>query len=184
MLSGINWLDILFAVLLIGMVYKGSRTGVGGQLVSLAGWLILVFFAITYYDVASRAIFGFLLQKWARPISFLGITIIIFTATKTAERILNIITPHEEMPPIERVGGAIVACLRACLFFGIIGMLLIITPLEYTRESVFEKSKTARTFVDIDAAIYSWLSEYIGFVEKVDKEKLIENMMATSERKR
>ena len=184
MLAGINWLDILFAVLLIGMVYKGSRTGVGGQLVSLAGWLLLVFFAITYYDVASRAIFGFLLQQWARPVSFLGITIIVFTITKTVERILNVITPHEEMPPIERVGGAVIACLRACLFFGIIGMLFLTIPLEYVRDSVLEKSKTAKTFMGIDAAIYSWMSEHIAFIDKVDKDKVIENMMASYERKR
>ncbi len=184
MAFGINWLDILFVILLVGMIYKGSRTGVGGQLISLTGWLILVFLSITYYDIVSRAIFGFLLQKWSRPISFFGITAIGFTVIKTLERVFNVIGSSEELPPVERVGGALVACLRACLFFGLIGMQLLIVPLDYTRDSVLDGSRTGKFFVDIDAGIYSWISEHVAFVKKADKEEIINEMMRTPTKER
>ena len=80
LIKDINWLDILFVILLLGMIYKGARTGVGGQLLSLAGWCLLLFTSITYYNIVSTAIFGFLLQKWAKPITFFAIALIIFNS--------------------------------------------------------------------------------------------------------
>jgi uncharacterized membrane protein required for colicin V production len=64
-LNQINWIDIFFLILLLGMVYKGLKTGVGGQVIALIGWFVLVFMSLKYYSVVSEALFGFLLQKWA-----------------------------------------------------------------------------------------------------------------------
>ena len=111
-LTDINWLDILFVILLLGMVYKGLRTGVGSQLLSLAGWFVLLFVSIGYYKVLSEAIFGSVLQKWAKPVSFFVISAGIFTVVKILERAFNVIT-SEEHAAIERVGGALVEIGRA-----------------------------------------------------------------------
>ncbi|MBD3379474.1 MAG: hypothetical protein GF408_03320, partial [Candidatus Omnitrophica bacterium] len=141
-INDINWLDILFLVLLLGMLYKGLRTGVGGQVISLIGLAALLFFSLHYYGFLSEGIFGFMLQKWAKPLTFFSVAAVIFTVTKVLERIFNI-TGGEEMAALERIGGAVVAFFRAVLLFGVIGILFMLIPLEYTRTSVTEHSRTA-----------------------------------------
>ncbi|MEA3488963.1 MAG: CvpA family protein [Candidatus Omnitrophota bacterium] len=181
-LKSFNWLDILFVILLLGMIYKGSRTGVGGQILSLVGWFVLLFISIGYYRLLSEAIFGFLLQKWAKPVSFFLISVIIFTVIKFLERVFNVISDGE-LAIIERIGGALVASLRACLLFGVIGILLLLIPIDYARITVTEKSRTGMFFVDIDAQIYSWISDVTGVPAKRTKDELLNEFLATEKEK-
>jgi len=179
-LTNINWLDILFIILLLGMVYKGLRTGVGGQLLSLVGWFILIFVSIGYYSFLSEAIFGFLLQKWAKPVSFFVISAALFTVIKILERVFNIIV-GEELALIERIGGALVASLRAFIFFGIIGIMLLLVPLDYVRQSAVEGSRTCMFFVGLDAQIYSWMTGIVGISEQKTKDEVVEGILVATE---
>jgi len=143
------------------MVYKGAKTGVSGQLFSLAGWFLTLFISLKYYSFLSEAIFGFLLQRWAKPVSFFLISAIIFAAVKVFERVINIIS-SENAASIERMGGILIASLRACILFGLIGILFLLTPVNFLRSAAAEGSKTCMFFVHMDVAIYSGITELIG----------------------
>ena len=171
-----NWLDILFLILLLGMIYKGSMTGVGGQVISLIGLFVLMFFSIGYYYFLSTAIFGFMLQTWARPASFFIISAVLFVIIKVLERVFNVIST-EESSSIERIGGAIVASLRACLIFGLIGMQLLLVPVDYLRLAVMEGSKTCMFFVNLDAEIFSWMTGHFGIMEKRKKDDIVKSFL-------
>lgn len=160
-IQSINWLDIIFVILLLGMIYKGARTGVGGQIVSLVGWLCLTFVSISYYSFMSEALFGFLLQKWAKPVSFLGIVVVIFLIVKFIERIFNILH-GEEMAAIEKVAGAIIAGLRACMLFGVIGILFLLVPIEYLNDTASGGSKICIHFVKMDVGIYTFIENLVN----------------------
>ena len=177
-----NWVDIVFVILLLGMVYKGSRTGVGSQVLSLIGWFVLLFVSVGYYSYLSEAIFGFLLQKWAKPISFAAIAAVIFVIVKFLERIFHVVA-GEEVSTIEKVGGALVGCARAFIFCGMIAMLLLLVPVEYARVSVTDGSKTAMFFVELDVRIYSWISGAFGVAEKNKDDVMNELLMSTEEKK-
>jgi len=159
-LNTVNWLDIIYILLLVGMLYKGMRTGVGAQIISLIGWFAALFVSIRYYAVLSEAIFGFLLQRWAKPISFLIIIAGFFIIIKIVERIFSVIT-SEEMSALERVGGAYISGLKAVILFGIIAIQLMLMPVDFFRDSVINKSKSAIYFVTCDATIYNWLDKNI-----------------------
>lgn len=178
-LNEINWLDIVFVILFLGMVYKGARTGVGSQILSLAGWFVLLFVSIGYYSFLSEAIFGFMLQAWAKPVSFFVISAAMFTVIKFLERVFNVIS-GEEIASIEKIGGVLVAALRASIFCGIIAILLLLVPLEYTRISVTEGSKTAMFFVDLDSRIYSWMTSVTGLPKKADKDDVINGFLTAT----
>jgi len=155
-----NWIDVLFIILLTGMVYKGAKTGVSGQLLSFFGWVLILFVSIEYYCFLSEAIFGFLLQRWSKPISFLLISVIIFVSVKVLERVLNIIS-GDEVASIERVGGVLLAFVRAFILFGLIGIQLLLIPVDKVRLSATEGSKTCMFFVHMDVQIYSWIKGMI-----------------------
>ncbi|MGB2661484.1 MAG: CvpA family protein [Candidatus Omnitrophota bacterium] len=175
-IQNLNWLDIVFVILLLGMIYKGVHTGVGGQILSLAGWFLILFTTLAYYNIISKAVFGFLLQTWSRPVSFLSIAVFVFICMKVVERVANV-KPGEESASIEKIAGILVASLRAILLFGLIGMLLLLTPIKYTRNTVLTKSKTAMFFINTDAKIYSLITGYFGLSKKRTKNEVMEDLL-------
>lgn len=171
----VNWIDILYVILFLGMVYKGIRTGVGGQILSLIGWFMLTFLSIGYYDFLSRGLFGFLLQDWARPLSFFIISALIFIVIKFIERLFHVIS-GEEVAAIEKIGGALVAAIRASILFGIIGIFILLLPLDYAKEAATGGSKSCMFFVEFDAQIYSWMTNITG-IDKKDKDEVIDGIL-------
>ncbi|MFH1798664.1 MAG: CvpA family protein [Candidatus Omnitrophota bacterium] len=171
-----NWLDIVFVVMLIGMTYKGVRTGVSGQLLSLVGNGVLVFVSIAYYSFVSEAIFGFLLQKWMRPATFFAIAMVVFVATKVLERVFNI-AGREDLAPIDRVFGAFVALIRGAMLCGIMGMSLLLVPLDTTRADVSQESRTGMFFVNMDAQIYSWMTAVQPQENQKNKDEIINGFL-------
>ena len=181
-ISSINWLDILFLSILLGMIYKGSHTGVGSQLLSLAWWFVLIFFSIGYYSVLSSRIFGFMVQNWARAICFFIIVAVMVLIIKFLESIFNIAVT-ENLAPIERVGGAFIAFLRAFLLFGLIGIQLLLLPFDFLRDPVVEGSATCMFFVRTDSGIYSWIAGHLAFVEDRKSEEVVKEFLASAGKK-
>lgn len=182
MISGINWLDILFLTILLGMIYKGSHTGVGSQLLSLGWWFVLIFFSIGYYSVLASRIFGFMVQNWARAICFFIIVAVMFLIIRFLESIFNIAVT-ENLAPIERMGGAFIAFLRAFLLFGMIGIQLLLLPFDFLRDSVVEGSETGMFFVEVDSGIYSWITDRLAFVEDKKNEEVVKEFLASAGKK-
>ena len=171
-LNEINWLDVLFVILLLGIVYKGLRIGVGGQILSLVGGVVLLYFAIGYYCFISEAIFGFLFQKWTKSISFFIISAGIFIFIKVLERLLSVVG-NGDYALLERVGGAILAVFRAFVYFGIMGMCLLLIPIDSMKTTVIDNSKTCKFFINFDLNIYNRINDLINSGSKKKKIKPI-----------
>jgi len=179
MVSGINWLDVVYFTILLGMIYKGSHAGVGSQILSLLWVFVLIFFSLGYYSVLASSVFGFVVQNWARPTSFCIIAGISFISIKFLQMIFNV-SCQEQLPPIERIGGAVIAVLRTFLLFGIIGIQFLLLPIPPLQNAVAKSSGTAMTFVRMDAAIYGWLSKHVQIVKKQDAEEVVKEILKSS----
>ena len=153
LLKQINWVDVVYALLFLGMVYRGTRTGVGAQLLSLAGWVAILYVSVRFYSLFSEAIFGSMLQGWAKPLSFFAIAALSFVVLKFIERILSVVL-GSELSVLEKVGGAVVAALRASILFGMIGFLLLLVPVDYLWYSAAKASQTCMKFVNFDEVVY------------------------------
>lgn len=154
-LAHLSWFDLAFAILLLGTVYKGSRRGVGFQMLSLSGYMVLVYFALGYYTLLSEAIFGFLFQGWAKPISFLFISLVVLFIIKILERFF-LAAEQEELAFIERVGGMLVGGLRGGILIGLLGIFFLLLPVG--TGSISEgRSVFCRHLVEMDLGLYSWM---------------------------
>ena len=173
-----NWLDIFFVILLLGMVYKGLKNGVGSQMLSLAGAVFLVFLSIGYYNYFSVSIFGFLAQEWSKPVSFFVISAIVYFAIKLFERIFNVIN-NEEVSTIERIGGVVIASLRGFIFFGLIGIFFILVPIETLQRSAIQESQTCMYFVKMDAQIYSWITKIFGKSAERERDDVLNEVLGS-----
>lgn len=172
-----NWVDLIFVILLLGMAYKGLKIGVGGQILSLIGCFILLFVSINYYNLISQALFGFILQKWAKPLSFFTIAVGIFVAIKLLEKWFHL-TGDEESSVIEKIGGIVVGAFRAAILCGLVGILFLLLPVEYLHKSVTETSKSSMFFINMDAEIYSWMTGIIGIDKKREREDVLQEFLS------
>jgi uncharacterized membrane protein required for colicin V production len=178
-----NWLDILFIILFLIIIYDGIRKGMSGQVLPLIGWIAMLFVGVTFYVPLSKAIFGEKLQKWSLPVSFLIATGGVFIVTRFLSRAMNF-KKEGEVSPVERISGAGISMLRAALLFGVISMFLLLVPIEEVRSSVTEFSKTAMFFVDTDAEIYSWMTGYLEAAPKRNKESVVQEFLSPYEKRK
>jgi len=160
LLQGINWVDIFFLILLLEMIYKGLRAGVGGQLFSLLGYFALTIISIHGYVPMSRTVFGFVTASWAEPISFFIISAVLFVGIKIIEKIFRVIS-IEETATVEKLAGGGIAVLRGFLLFGVIGTFLLLVPIGPLRSGVIG-SKTGMMLVGMDMKIYDRVINVVG----------------------
>lgn len=160
-LNSISWSDVVFATIVLVTVFNGFRAGVGVQILSLALWIAAAYAAIGYYPFIASKISGFGMDEWTKAISFF----VICAASVLILRMVSLIFKTENAPslaPIERLGGVVIASLRACILVGIIGIQLLLVPIDTVRSVVREESKTGMFFVRFDTSIYYWINERLG----------------------
>jgi uncharacterized membrane protein required for colicin V production len=180
-ISSINWLDILYLVIMLGMVYQGSRAGVGNQLLSLAWIFIVIFLSIGFYVSFANNAFGFMKQCYARPIAFCIIAGMLFLLTMFLEKIFQADTV-EALSPFERILGSVIAGIRACLIFGVISIFLLLLPFGSLRKAVSVESNSAMFFTTLDVNIYCWLSDKLDIAKDLKVPEVIDTIMDTSDK--
>jgi uncharacterized membrane protein required for colicin V production len=173
----LNWVDFLFIILLLGILYEGLRWGASGQLLSLIGWVCMLFASVTYYSPFSEAILGDKLQKWSLPFAFFLLAGGVFGLVMVLESSLKI-KKDGELSFTQRIGGAIVAAVKSVLILGIVAMLLLLTPVDSIRKAVREQSKTAMFFVETDAEVYSWMTGQFNLTRKKAKDEVINEFLS------
>lgn len=171
-----NWLDFLFVILLLGILYEGLRWGISGQVLSLAGWIGMLFASVTYYGPLSESIFGDKLQKWSLPVSFFIIAGGIFLIVLFLERSLKV-KKEGEISFTDRLTGAGIAVLRALLLFGVISMFLLLVPVDSSPMSV-KKAKSGMFFVEANSEIYSWMTGHFNITKKREKEDIVKEFLS------
>ncbi len=171
-LKNISWVDILFLILLLEMIYKGSRVGIGSQLISFTSLVITLFVCITYYGATANEYFGTWLDTAAKAVAFFVIAFSIFIVSKVVDRMISI-RGAGELATLERVVGAGAAVLRAFLLFGLISIQLLLLPAESVRNLVVNKTKSCVYFVEFDTKIYLMMSKILRRPPEKEKKELI-----------
>ncbi|MBF0215666.1 MAG: CvpA family protein [Candidatus Omnitrophica bacterium] len=175
MVFGFFWLDIVYSVIFIFFVFRGSQRGVGNQMISII-WLVpLIVLPLGYYRHISDKLFGFLDKDWSRPLSFLLICAALFLALKL------IPTPGktsvaEEFSFIERSCGALAGAIKALVILGLIGIQLLLLPFHELHDSVSKEAKAPMYLVKMDANIYSWMTYHTDFMKNEKGSKIVEDI--------
>lgn len=170
--SGISWLDVSFSLILLVIIFKGYRLGVGSQIIPLIWCFLLIFATFGYFSALASRLPSLLTPEWARAFSFFVILAAMYLVIKVAGRALKIEKIEGNISIIEKTGGIFMAAVRAFLIFGVLGTQLLLLPVESLRSSVTEFSKTGALFVAIDLGIYRWIAEKAGFMSPGDPEEI------------
>jgi len=172
---------MIYLAIFCGMIYNGSHTGIGKQVISLIWWIVLIFISLHFYSTMASKVFAFMVQYWAKPLAFFILVCVLSFAIRLFNIIFNI-GETVEMAPIERIGGAVVAALRSFLLFGVLSIMILLLPFRSYSDSVSKGSFSAMHFVNLDTAIYVWLTRTLDFVEDKEKESVVEEFLSSPER--
>jgi uncharacterized membrane protein required for colicin V production len=159
------------------MLYEGLRWGVSGQLLSLVGWIGMLFVSVTYYSRVSQSIFGSNLQKWSLPVSFFLIAGGIFIVVLLIDRAIKA-KKEGAISFTDRIAGVGVGALKAIILFGVISMQILLLPVDSARSAVKEGSKSGMFFLEADAEIYSWMTGRFDITHKRDRSDIVNEFLS------
>jgi len=157
------------------MLYKGSKTGVVYQFVSLLGWIGILFVSLENYSrVCNGGIIVLFLNNWAKPLSFFSISLGCIFLFKILEKFLKIfVDDKENISKLEKLVAMFLSFLKACVFFGMVSILCLLMPVRSVNNSVISTSKFAMFFVNFDVQIYSWITFFTNKKGAKDKDDVI-----------
>lgn len=164
----INWVDILVAILMIRMSYVAFRDGLGRQIFPFFGSILIVIFALHYYLQIGSGLYynlGYIPIEIWNFLSFLGIVVVLFIIIKLLSGLVEKVIKVEWHPALEKFGGLIIGVMRAYIITAIVIMVLALAPLPYLQWSIRDRSLTGRYFLMAGPEVYTKVSQFLPAVK-------------------
>lgn len=164
----LNWLDFLTAILLSRIIYIAIEKGVLNELFKFLSTLFATYLSLHYYIVLS----DFLRERLGLksiPVEFLDflcfivlalIGYLVFVFIRNA---VNRLTKTEVTPYVARWGAFALGVARGILFTSLILFTLAVSGISYFRNSVFN-SYSGRRLIYVAPAVYRGI--WVGVMSK------------------
>lgn len=184
-ISRINWVDVLVAIVMFRMSYVAFRDGLSHEIFPFFGAILVVVFSLHYYE----RIGSFISQNLANIpveisnfVSFLVLVIGLSLIVRLLRAVLDKIIKIEWHPAIEKFGGLVVGIMRAYIITGIILMAMALAPFSYLQWSIRDRSLTGRYILMAGPEIYARVAGILPTIrvgeKAASKESMLQNLMS------
>ncbi|MBU1146862.1 MAG: CvpA family protein [Candidatus Omnitrophica bacterium] len=138
----VNWVDILFVILLVRTGYVGLRGGFLPEICRFLGLLTAFLFSFNNYTSLSYLISTYTRWLGARPdiLSFLVIFLAILVIFKVVNIFVRIFLSGENLSRPNALVGSALGLARGVLIAGLIHTLFINGPFQYLARSAQDRS--------------------------------------------
>jgi len=138
----VNWVDILFVILLVRTGYVGLKSGFLPEFFRLLGLSVAFLFSFNNYTSLSRFMATHVRWLGARPdvLSFLVIFLTILVIFKIVSIFARIFLSGENLSNPNALVGLVLGLVRGILIAGLIYTLLINGPFQYLARSAQDRS--------------------------------------------
>ena len=184
-ISRINWVDILVAIIMIRMSYVAFSDGLSHEIFPFLGSIIIVVAGLHYYARIGAFISANLLNipvEISNFFGFLALVIVLGLVLKFIKSLLEKLIKVQWHPVIEKFGGLIVGIMRAYITASIILMLFALMPLSYLQWSIRDKSLTGKYVLAAGPEIYERLSGLLPTIKvggpAPAKDAIMKNLMS------
>lgn len=184
-ISKINWVDVLVAIIMIRMSYVAFREGLSHEIFPFIGSVVIVMVSLHYYMKIGSFIsqnVGSIPAEISNFFSFLVLVVVVGFAVKLLGRLLEKIVKVGWHPIIEKFGGLVVGIMRAYIITGVVLMMLALMPLSYLQWSIRDKSFTGKYVLMAGPEIYSRLSRFLPTIKvgepALTKDTIAKNLMS------
>lgn len=174
-LGRINWIDILFIIVLIRTTYIGFRKGLGLEIFKFLGMIAALILSFHYFERVGRYItnHSFLPESISNFFAFTTLIIIVIFGFKLIGLLVRSFMKIEFAQPMEKAGGALLGMGRGVVIGSIMLFVLVNLPSDYLRASINEKSLSGPILLRVGPGIYKkaiHLVPYIGAENRPKKD--------------
>ena len=175
---GANWYDVVVAVALIYGIWSGVRNGLTGELIMLAGYVLMVVLALHWYVAAGRGLCDLtgMTEELSGLVAFVGIALAVYLLA----RLVRTVT-HRWMKKVtfaahvEIIGGGVAGWVRmtAIMFWVTIMLCLVRSPVWH--EQVGRNSLVGRWVISkfplVAANVEKQFPEKMWFLQTIKRPK-------------
>lgn len=159
-INRINWVDVLALILFVRMGYVGFKSGVGPELLRLAGLVGGIFVSFRYYQHLGDALAAriFLRTEWAAAGVMVFIVVVLYLSLTRGLRLLERIVQVTFESRISHLGGLLLGLLRGGLIVSVILVVCRQLPSDYLDASIERHSLSGRRVSRMAPAVYDTVS--------------------------
>jgi uncharacterized membrane protein required for colicin V production len=161
-ITRLNWVDILFLIIIIRIAYVGSRQGITVEIAKLVGLILSLVVAYHYYPALSNIVVSHspFPAGFANLICFVFVLVFVNLLFALFRQAVALIIKVESTHFLNTWGGLLLGALRAWIFCSVFIYILFISGFGYIEKSA-RQSYSASYFAKTAPAIYSFTFESI-----------------------
>jgi uncharacterized membrane protein required for colicin V production len=141
---GANWYDAVVAAALLWGVWSGVRTGLSGEILRVAGWVLTVALAVRFYPVAG----GWLKQRTALAaevanlVAFVSIAVAVYLVSVAVRLAMHRwMTKLKLTATLENLGGGVAGVVRMAVVMACVTLMLCLLRSPFWHEQVGKNSR-------------------------------------------
>jgi len=157
LITKINWVDVLVAILMLRISYVALRDGLSHEIFPFIGCVLIMVVARHYYTGFG----GFMSRNMmnmpiglANFLSFLVLVVVLGLMVRLLKILLEKIVKVQWHPALEKFGGLAIGIMKAYVITSIVLTTLSLMPLSYLQWSIKEKSLTGKYILMAGPEIY------------------------------
>ncbi len=146
-----NWVDILFSVILTVIVARGFLRGLIRSVFDIVALALAIYLSFVFYGDAARLIAGYvaLPENILFALGFLAIWLATFMLVAVAGEFCHKILGHGILWPFNVLGGGLLGLIKALLIIWLILQMLFMIPLTPEMRASVKESKSIATMKPI-----------------------------------
>jgi len=171
----LNYLDILFAILLLLFAWRGFRKGLVIEIATLAALVLGILLAYYFSDMAAEQLKNFfsISNHYLKAISFILIFIVVLLVVILMGKLIEKLADVMMLGFLNKLAGAIFGILKGALF---ISIFIFIIGLVSSGDHIFsqetrDKSILYSPVASVATKIFSWIDPGKFDFEFPEKEK-------------
>jgi len=174
LITKINWVDVLVAILMLRISYVAFRDGLSHEIFPFIGSILIMVLAMHYYTVLGSYISRNMMDmpiELANFLSFLVLVVALGFVVKLLRVLLDNIVKIQWHPIMEKLGGLAVGIMKAYVVTGIVLMTLSLMPLSYLQWSIKDKSLTGKYILMAGPRIYDRVGRFLPALKFGEKSR-------------
>ncbi|OGX24886.1 MAG: hypothetical protein A2787_03595 [Omnitrophica WOR_2 bacterium RIFCSPHIGHO2_01_FULL_48_9] len=156
-LVNFNWVDILIAIVIIRMIYTGSKSNILVEFLALLGIVIANFVTVHYYVYFADFLNAQLFMPEAVQdfIAFLLLWLTVYIAFKLIISGWTLIIKAQAHPALDQWGSTLFSFVRSLFVSGMIFLLLLVSGSHYLQK-IAKQSFTGFYLLDFSPKMYKY----------------------------
>lgn len=172
--SRVNWVDVLFLIIILRNIYVGSQRGFFAELFNILGMGIAILLSIHFYSQIAAFFNKYLYipLNISNIISFLAVAFLICLLFQFISAIVKKVVKVEVFPDFNKAinifGGPIVGFCKGTAVSLFIFLVLLLVPISYVVSSAKDGSLSGQFFARSTKTLYEKAINMIPSVRPVD----------------